>query len=210
MKRMRSKKIGVSDAVSHANASPVNSTAASFRSISARLSAYMQGRAYPSEIATTFNFILFDEFSKAGLKPIFVGEYFVDPAAPEQTRVFCHQGTEACSPIPIRRGVIGRAVSTGSDQYVPDVTKDKSHVGCDPDMQGSELVLIRWSEPYSTGKFSGCRAPLAVLDIDLNTKEAFTQVEIASLRKIWDEYGKKIFPGVAQFEPKGGLFVKKK
>jgi len=83
------------------------------------------------EIATTFNFILFDEFTKANLMPVFVGEYFVGPAQPDQTRVFCHQGTEACSPIPIRRGVIGRAVTAGKDQYVPDVTKDKSHVGCD-------------------------------------------------------------------------------
>jgi putative methionine-R-sulfoxide reductase with GAF domain len=162
------------------------------------------------EIATTFNFILFDEFSKAGMKPVFVGEYFVDPAAPGQTRVFCHQGSEACSPIPIRRGVIGRAVTTGKDQYAPDVTKDKSHVGCDPNMQGSELVLISWSEPYPSGKHEGCRVPLGVLDIDLNIKEALSPPDIAALTKIWEKYGKLIFPGVPKFEPEGQLFVLKK
>lgn len=102
-----------------------------FEQLASRLSSYMETRTYPMEIATTFNFILFDEFTKANLMPVFVGEYFVGPAQPDQTRVFCHQGTEACSPIPIRRGVIGRAVTAGKDQYVPDVTKDKSHVGCD-------------------------------------------------------------------------------
>lgn len=181
-----------------------------FDSLSQRLDSYMQGRVYPSEIATTFNFILYEEFSKAGLKPVFVGEYFVDPASPDQTRVFCHQGTEACSPIPIRRGVIGRAVTTGSDQYVPDVTKDKSHVGCDPNMQGSELVLISWSEPYCKGAQKDNSVPLGVLDIDLNVKEAFSEQEIAQLRSIWGKYGKLIFPGKASFEPKAGLFVKKK
>ncbi|MEM2137810.1 MAG: hypothetical protein QW568_01865 [Candidatus Anstonellaceae archaeon] len=175
--------------------------------IATRLSAYMETRIYSMEIATTFNFLLFDEFSKAALKPIFVGEYFVDPASPEQTRVFCHQGTEACSPISIRRGVIGRAVSTGQDQYVPDVTKDKAHVGCDPNMEGSELVLISWSEPYPSGQHKGCRVPLGVLDIDLNVKDAFSEKDIAELKKIWEKYGKKIFPGVAQFEPKGRLFI---
>ncbi len=178
-------------------------------SVSQRIDAYMQGRIYPSEIATTLNFILYDEFSKAELKPIFVGEYFVDPASPEQTRVFCHQGTEACSPIPIRRGVIGSALTTGSDRYVPDVTKDKTHVGCDPSMQGSELVLISWSEPCGKGAHKGSSIPLGVLDIDLNVKDAFSVPEIAQLRIIWGKYGKMIFPGKAQFEPKGKIFAKK-
>lgn len=174
-----------------------------------RLSSYMETRVYPMEIATTFNFILFDEFSKAGLKPVFVGEYFLDPKNLEQTRVFCHQGTEACSPIPIRRGVIGRAVSMGKDQYVPDVTKDKSHVGCDPSMRGSELVLISWSEPYRSGEHQGCLVPLGVLDIDLNVKDAFSPTDTAFLRKIWDEYGKMIFPGTASFAAKGGIFARR-
>ncbi|MBM3229003.1 hypothetical protein FJZ26_01100 [Candidatus Parvarchaeota archaeon] len=175
-----------------------------FEQITERLDAYMSGRVYPSEIATTFNFILFDEFSNkvhtqhAGrlengkkararmLKPVFVGQYFVDPKNPTQTRVFCHQGSEACSPIPIARGVIGRAIRTGTDQYVPDVTADKEHVGCDPNMKGCELVLVSWS--------SDNKVPLGVLDIDLNVKDAFSKQDIASLRKIWDKYGRMIFP----------------
>jgi len=178
-------------------------------SIGNRLASYMESRIYPSEIATTFNFILYDEFSKSRLKPIFVGEYAVDPANPEQTRVFCHQGTEACSPIPISRGVIGRALSTGKDQYVPDVSKDKSHIGCDPRMQGSELVLIAWSDPFASGKFRGFSAPLGALDIDLNVKNALSPNDIRALAAIWAKYSKLIFPGEPPFSPDSGIFVKK-
>ncbi|GEM_PF-2206133 len=188
-----------------------------FGSIEKRLAVYMEGRVYPNEIATTFNFILYDEFSKQrkgsddkiySLNPVFVGQYFVDPASPIQTRVFSHHGTEACSPIPIRRGVIGRAVRTGADQYVPDVTKDSEHVGCDPNMGGSELVLISWSEPYGQGRYQGKSAPMGVLDLDFNVKNVLSIEDTARLRRIWDTYGPKIFPGQATFEPKESLSVR--
>ncbi len=178
-------------------------------SIESRLDAYMKGRVYPNEIATTFNFVLRDELEKAGLKPVFVGQYFVDPAECEQTRVYCHQGTEACSPIPIKRGVIGRAVRTGEDQYVSDVTKDSNHVSCDPDMEGSELVLVSLSDPYKEGQCKEYSIPLGVLDLDFNVKEALSEKEIRGLRRIWDEYGKLIFPGEPGFAPKGELFIKR-
>lgn len=146
-----------------------------FPGVSKRVCRYETGRKLPTEIATTLNYILFDEFRKSSLNPTFVGQYIVDSENPSQTRVFCHQGTEACSPIPISRGVIGRAVRTGRNQYVPDVTRDSEHVGCDPAMEGSELVLIAWSKPYSeknpfAGESVRKRVPLGVLDIDLNVK----------------------------------------
>lgn len=192
------------------------------RVIETRLSDYLGGRTHPPEVATTFNYILYDEFNKErtngsgkghSLKPVFVGEYFVDPVNPEQTRVFSHQGTEACSPIPITRGVIGRAVTTGRNQYVPDVTQDPEHVGCDPDMEGSELVLVAWSEPFAPGNphgigYVGRRVPLGVLDLDFNVKYALNRQERGRLKKIWEEYAKRIFPGEAQFQPRGKLCVK--
>ncbi len=174
-----------------------------FEMLERRLKSYMEGRAYREEIATTFNYILYDEFSKAGMKPVFIGQYFVDPAKPDQTRVYSHQGTEACSPIPTHRGVIGRAVRTGSDQYVPDVTNDSNHVTCDPDMEGSELVLVSWSEPYSKGEMTGRITALGVLDMDFNVKEGLSKSDIRRLRRIWDVYGKMIFPGEPNFSPSG-------
>ncbi len=187
-----------------------------------RLSHYLAGRTHPPEVATTFNYVLYDEFGRErlngsgqahSLKPIFVGEYFVDPVNPTQTRVFSHHGTEACSPIPISRGVIGRAVRTGRDQYVPDVTKDPEHVGCDPNMEGSELVLIAWSDPFTVGnpfgaEYIGRRVPLGALDLDFNLKHALNRQERRRLKTIWHKYSKRIFPGEAQFTPRGELSVK--
>lgn len=206
-----------------------------------RLDSYLQGRVYPWEIATTFNFVLYDEFSKlrldpedptyahnlemwskgeipplealfritASLIPVFTGEYIVDPKEPYQTRVYSHHGTEACSPIPIQRGVIGRAVRTGEDQYVPDVTKDPLHVGCDPTMEGTEVVLISWSEPYSSGDHKGRVVPYGVLDLDFGRKMAVSEKDAERLRRIWDKYGKLIFPGEAPFDPTEEICVRR-
>ncbi len=177
-------------------------------SIEKRLLTTMEGRKYPEEIARTFNYILHDEFDRErkvegggsySLKPTFVGQYFVDPENPTQTRVYSGHGTEACSPIPIERGVIGRAIRTGKDQYVPDVTKDEEHVACDNEMRGTEVVLLTWSEPYTSGRLEGCKVPLAVLDIDLNVVDAFLEADINRLRRIWLPYGKRIFPGEPSF-----------
>jgi len=70
-------------------------------------------------------------------------------------------------------------------------------------MQGSELVIISWSEPFRSGKNKGASVSLGVLDIDLNVKDAFSEKDIAGLKEIWGKYGKLIFPGEAPFEPKG-------
>lgn len=170
-----------------------------FDSIESRLSSYMEGRVLSEEIAGTFNYILIDEFRKYNLKPIFVGQYKIDESNPLQTRVFSWQGTEACSPIPINRGVIGRAIRTGKDQYVPDVTKDQNHVGCDPNMEGSELVLLSWSDPYISPYNKKIMAPLGVLDLDFNIKNALEKEDMKKMREIWDVYGKQIFPGIPKF-----------
>ncbi|MFH1425744.1 MAG: hypothetical protein ABIG28_03410 [archaeon] len=179
-----------------------------FEKVRERLVAYMKSREYEMEIATTFNFVLHSEFEKAGLKPVFVGQYFVDYKNPTQTRVFCHQGTEACSPLPISGGVVGRAIRTGENQYVADVTQDESHVNCDPNMQGTEFVIITWGEPYSLGEFAGKRVPIGVLDLDFNVKSALSKEDCVELEKIWVEYGKKIFPGEAKFQPGENISVR--
>lgn len=189
--------------------------------IAERIPPYLQGRVFPTEIATTFNYVLWDEFELErradggifSLRPVFVGEYFVDPANPSQTRVFSHHGSEACSPIPITRGVIGRAIRTGKDQYVPDVTKDTNHVGCDPNMQGSELVLLAWSRPYSSTNpygqgYVGKRVPLGVLDLDFNIKKALNRRERSQLKKIWEAVSPNIFPGEAQYRPSSEMAIR--
>lgn len=177
-------------------------------SIEFRLDSYMEGRVYPTEIATTFNYVIKDEFERVGLKPVFVGEYFIDYLKPTKIRVLCHQGTEACSPITTERGgVIWRAIRTGQDQYVPDVTKDKDHVGCDPKMEGSELVLLSWSDPYKNIELGGHSIPLGVLDLDLNVKDTLQIEDIKRLRKIWSKYGKMVFSGSPCFMPGANIKI---
>jgi putative methionine-R-sulfoxide reductase with GAF domain len=184
-----------------------------FDSIEGRLRSYMRGRVQPPEIAATFNFILYDELGKdretngaAGtfnLRPEFVGQYRIDKSNPTQTRLFSHQGTEACSPIPIKRGIIGRAITTGKNQYIPDVRKDLSHIACAEVMEesgGTEIVLLSWSDPYTSGDYKGERIPLGVLDIDLKVLDAFSREDVEKLHRIWRPYGKLIFPGEPEFE----------
>ena len=175
-----------------------------FDSIEKRLVSDLEGCIYQEEIATKFNYVLYDEFKKIregrSLHPVFVGEYKIDPNNPQQTRVFSHHGTEACSPLSIEKGVIGRAIRTKKDQYVPDVTKDQEHIGCDPTMEGSELVLLSWSEPLIYGNSKIPSIPLGVLDLDFNMKNALTEDDKQRLRSIWDTYGKLIFPGELRFE----------
>jgi putative methionine-R-sulfoxide reductase with GAF domain len=187
-----------------------------FDSIEKRLNNYMVGRIEPSEIASSFNYILREEFEKErgtngsrfSLNPEFVGEYKVDSDDPVQTRVFSHQGTEACSPIPIKNGMIGKAIREGKDLYIPDVSKAEGHIACAGVMDeigGTEIVLLSWSEPYSSGRLKDRRVPLGALDVDLKVTDAFSEDDLKRLKRIWRTYNKRIFPGEPQFEVKAEL-----
>ena len=45
-------------------------------------------------------------------------------------------------------------------------------------MEGSELVLIAWSDPYSSGFYKDKRVPVATLDLDVNVKNAFSGEDV--------------------------------
>jgi len=175
-----------------------------FEQIERGLESVMKGREFPPEIARTFNRELYSAFEQDrevpgggnyNLKPVFVGQYFVDPTDPRLIRVLSGAGTDACSPIPIKRGIIGRAMRTGRDQYIPNVLDDPDHVSCDDEMAGTEVVLLSWSDPFQTGPYKGKRMPLGVLDIDLNVEDALSPDDIARLKRIWRPYRSQIFPG---------------
>ena len=180
-------------------------------SIDERLKVYMKGRKEPEEIATTLNFILFGEFGKSrtlgsgvhALLPEFVGQYRVDSKEPSQIRVYSHHGSEACSPIPITTGILGRAIRTGEDQYIPDVVEDPEHIACSEKMEesnGTEIVLLSWSDKISRGPYKGERIPLGALDIDLNVTNAFSDKDQSRLKRVWNAYGSLIFPGEPEFD----------
>ena len=87
------------------------------------------------------------------------------------------------------------------------MTQVADHVGCDPTMEGSELVLITFSEPYTSGPHKGKSVPVGVLDIDLQMKDALGIIARGALRHMWDTYGPLIFPGEAQFQPGENMYV---
>ena len=174
-----------------------------FSQINERLN-YMSGRKYPDDIATTLSAILRVNFDLAGLKPVFVGVYKRDPQNPRLTYPSAANtgGLSDGMCTALEGGIIGRAIRTGTDQYVPSVHADPDHHACDESMGGTELVLLGWPEkPFSNGKYEGKIVPVGVLDIDLNREYALSRYGVASVAEIWRKYTNQIFPGEAPFQP---------
>ncbi|NBD31373.1 MAG: GAF domain-containing protein [Alphaproteobacteria bacterium] len=85
-----------------------------------------------------------------------------------------YQGGHGCLQIPFDRGVCGAAARTGDVQLVPDVDAFPGHIACASSTR-SELVL-----PV----FDGTGAVIAVLDIDSDQPNAFTEEDAEALAAI--------------------------
>ncbi|WP_071674452.1 GAF domain-containing protein [Nioella nitratireducens] len=85
-----------------------------------------------------------------------------------------YQGGHGCLQIPFSRGVCGAAARTGEAQLVPDVEAFPGHIACASSTR-SELVLPVWN---------AAGAVIAVLDIDSNRPDAFTQEDADGLSGI--------------------------
>lgn len=99
---------------------------------------------------------------------------FYRVTAPEVLKIGPYQGGHGCLMIPFSRGVCGAAARTGQVQLVPDVEAFAGHIACASSTR-SELVL-----PV----FGAGGALLAVLDIDSDQPDAFTQADADALEKI--------------------------
>ncbi len=87
-----------------------------------------------------------------------------------------YQGGHGCLVIPFSRGVCGAAARTGQVQLVPDVDAFPGHIACASSTR-SELVLpVR----NSAGEV------IAVLDIDSDQPDAFTDEDAQALGAILD------------------------
>lgn len=85
-----------------------------------------------------------------------------------------YQGGHGCLQIPFTRGVCGAAARTGQTQLVPDVEAFAGHIACASSTR-SELVLpVR----------NGAGAIIAVLDIDSDQPDAFTQSDATALENL--------------------------
>jgi len=85
-----------------------------------------------------------------------------------------YQGGHGCLVISFDKGVCGAAARTGETQLVPDVDAFPGHIACASSTR-SELVI-----PVRNGK----GAVIAVLDIDSDQPDAFTETDASRLDAI--------------------------
>ncbi|OYW48593.1 MAG: diguanylate cyclase [Rhodobacterales bacterium 32-66-7] len=96
---------------------------------------------------------------------------FYRVVAPELLKIGPYQGGHGCLVIPFSRGVCGASARSGKVLNVPDVEDFPDHIACSSTTR-SELVLPVWN---------GAGALLGVLDLDSNTRAAFTAEDEAWL-----------------------------
>ncbi len=103
-----------------------------------------------------------------------VGFYRV--TEPELLKIGPYQGGHGCLTIPFSRGVCGAAARTGKTQLVADVDAFPDHIACASSTR-SEIVL----PVFARGRL------IAVLDIDSDRPDAFTETDATALAEILAE-----------------------
>ncbi len=99
---------------------------------------------------------------------------FYRVVSPQMLKIGPYQGGHGCLKIPFSCGVCGAAARLGKTQLVPDVDAFVGHIACASSTR-SELVLPVWDRAGTL---------LAVLDIDSDQPDAFTECDADSLAKI--------------------------
>ena len=99
---------------------------------------------------------------------------FYRVTGPEMLKIGPYQGGHGCLKIPFSRGVCGAAARLKTTQLVPDVEAFEGHIACASSTR-SELVL-----PV----FNGTGDVIAVLDIDSDQPDAFSQEDAQALEAI--------------------------
>jgi L-methionine (R)-S-oxide reductase len=99
---------------------------------------------------------------------------FYRVVSPQMLKIGPYQGGHGCLKIPFSHGVCGAAARLGKTQLVPDVDAFLGHISCASSTL-SEVVLPVWDK---------AGALLAVLDIDSDQPDAFTQTDADALVKI--------------------------
>ncbi len=102
---------------------------------------------------------------------------FYRVVAPELLKIGPYQGGHGCLTIPFSRGVCGAAARTGEVQIVADVEAFPGHIACSSTTR-SEIVLPVHDR---TGRL------IAVLDIDSDRPDAFTEADAVALKAILAE-----------------------
>ncbi|MDT2040431.1 MAG: GAF domain-containing protein, partial [Planktomarina sp.] len=93
---------------------------------------------------------------------------FYRVTSPQMLKIGPYQGGHGCLQISFNRGVCGAAARLEKTQLVEDVAAFPGHIACSS-LTRSEIVLPVWDRSGSL---------LAVLDIDSNQLNAFTQTDV--------------------------------
>lgn len=107
---------------------------------------------------------------------------FYRVTGPEMLKIGPYQGGHGCLQIPFSRGVCGAAARTGETQLVADVDAFPGHIACASSTR-SEVVLPVWNK---AGEL------IAVLDIDSDQPDAFTQADADHLAALLTQVFGKI------------------
>ena len=99
---------------------------------------------------------------------------FYRVVSPQMLKVGPYQGGHGCLRIPFSSGVCGAAARLGEMQLISDVEAFEGHIACASSTR-SEVVLPVWDK---------AGALLAVLDIDSDQPNAFSQTDGDSLAEI--------------------------
>ena len=99
---------------------------------------------------------------------------FYRVTGPQMLKIGPYQGGHGCLQIPFSRGVCGAAAREEKVQLVPDVEAFPGHIACASSTR-SEIVLPVWN---TSGEL------IAVLDIDSDQPDAFTEEDAGELAAI--------------------------
>lgn len=83
--------------------------------------------------------------------------------------------------IPVGTGVCGRAIAERTNLNIPDVSAEENYLACSPDTQSELVVLIRAGDEI-----------YGQIDIDSETKDAFTEDDEIALIGIADKLAEQL------------------
>ena len=137
-----------------------------YKALRARIAALCEGETDEIALMATVSCELFHSDERFD----WVGFYRV--TGPEMLKIGPYQGGHGCLTIPFSRGVCGAAARLRGTQLVADVNAFDGHIACASSTQ-SEVVL-----PI----FNASGDLIAVLDIDSNQPNAFTNTDATELQ----------------------------
>lgn len=93
---------------------------------------------------------------------------------PNLLKIGPYQGGHGCLQIPFSKGVCGAAARTGQTQLIAHVDTFPGHIACASSTRSEIVLPVR----------NGAGEIIAVLDIDSNQSDAFTQTDATALEAI--------------------------